>query len=123
MEREEMRDTEDVLFYAGYGFVIIVLGMMILLYSVGALDAGRAFGLWLLCTAFILIGLGAVRTESAPHGSRVLIGSGFFFAIISIAILGIILNVINPATAFAILILLLGLGILGLGIRRSRSTS
>ncbi len=118
-----MRDTEDTLFYAGYAFVIIVLGMMILLYSMNALDAGRAFGIWLLSTSLILIGLGAVRTESAPYGSRMLIGSGFFFAIISIAVLGIILEVINPVSAFAILVLLLGLGILGLGVRRSRSTS
>lgn len=118
-----MADVEDMLFYTGYGFVVIVLGMMVLLFSIGAVDAGLAFGLWLLATSMILIGLGSVRTKSAPHGSSTLIGSGVFFAVISMALLGIILRVINPITALAVLILLVGIGVVALGVRRTKSTS
>jgi hypothetical protein len=64
-----------------------------------------------------------IRTESAPHGSRVLIGSGLLFTVISIAILGIILEILSPVTAFALLILIAGLGILAMALGGSRSTS
>jgi hypothetical protein len=120
MEREEMQEKEDMLFYAGYGLVVIMLGMMALLYSINFIDAWTAFGFWLLSTSLILVGLGMVRTESAPHGSRALIGSGLLFTVISIAILGIILEMLSPPTAFALLILIAGLGILAMGLGRSR---
>lgn len=118
-----MADKEDTLFYAGYGFVIIMLGLMLLLVSIEFIDGWTAFGLWLLSLSMILIGLGNIRTDSAPRGSGALVGLGFFFTIISIMILGIILNLFSIYTAFALLILLFGLGIIGLGIRRTRSTS
>ena len=118
-----MPDKEDKLFYAGYGFVIIMLGLMILFYSMGALSGWTAFGLWLLSMSLILVGLGSVRTEAAPYGSRTLIGSGLFFAVISIAILGIILELVSPLTAFAGIILLMGLGVLVLGMRRKKCRS
>jgi hypothetical protein len=123
MERAEMDDKEDMLFYAGYGLVVIMLGLMIFLFSIGFIDGWVAFGLWLLSTSLTLIGLGSVRTGSAPHGSRVLIGSGLLFTVISIAIMGIIFEMITPITAFAFLILMAGLGILALGVSRSRSTT
>jgi hypothetical protein len=123
MEREEMQEKEDVLFYAGYGLVVIMLGMMAMLYSINFIDVWTAFGFWLLSTSLILVGLGMIRTESAPHGSRALIGSGLLFTVISIAILGIILEILSPPTAFALLILIAGLGILAMGLGRSRSTS
>ncbi len=113
-----MAETEDKVFYAGYGFVVIVLGLMILLFSVGILDGWTAFGLWLLSTSLILLGLGNVKTETAPRGSRTLVGSGLFFTVISIAILGIILGVLTPLSALAALILLIGLVILGLAVGR-----
>jgi hypothetical protein len=118
MERDEMAETEDKVFYAGYGFVVIVLGLMILLFSAGILDGWTAFGLWLLSTSLILLGLGNVKTETAPRGSRTLVGSGLFFTVISIAILGIILGVLTPLSALAALILLIGLVILGLAVGR-----
>ncbi|UCE75400.1 MAG: hypothetical protein JSV56_06785 [Methanomassiliicoccales archaeon] len=118
-----MPDKEDVLFYAGYGFVIVMLGLMILLFSVGFLGGWEAFGIWLLSLSLILIGLGNVRTETAPHGSTTLIGGGLIFAIISIAVLGIITEIVTPLTAFALLILLCGIGIFFFGIKRIRSTS
>jgi hypothetical protein len=94
-----------------------------MLVSIEFIEPWTAFGLWLLSLSLILIGLGNIRTDSAPRGSSVLVGSGLFFAIISIVVLGIILQLFEPLTAFALLILVLGLGILGLGIRRTRSTS
>lgn len=115
-----MADTEDVLFNIGYGFVVIVLGLMILLFSMGAIDGGMAFGLWLLCTSMIMVGLGSVRTRTAPSGSTTLIGAGLFFAVISMAILGIILEVMNPITALAVIILLMGLAVVAFGMRRAR---
>jgi hypothetical protein len=118
-----MADKEDTLFYAGYGFVVIMLGLMIMLVSINFVDPWTAFGLWLLSLSMILIGLGNIRTDSAPKGSGVLIGTGLFFALISIVVLGIILQLFSPLTAFALLILVFGLGILGLGIRRTRATS
>jgi hypothetical protein len=114
-----MAEQEDVLFYMGYGFVVIVLGLMILLFSMGAVEGGMAFGLWLLCTSMIMIGLGSVRTKTAPSGSTTLIGSGLFFAVISMAILGIILQVVNPVSALAIIILLMGVAVVAFGIKRS----
>ncbi|UCE39142.1 MAG: hypothetical protein JSW00_07980 [Thermoplasmata archaeon] len=118
-----MQEKEDLLFYAGYGLSIVMLGLMSLLYSIGFIDGWAAFGMWLLATSLILVGLGMVRTESAPHGSRALMGFGFLLTIISIAILGIILKMVTPTTAFALLILLAGLGILALGLSRARSAS
>lgn len=118
-----MAAKEDMLFYAGYGFVFIMLGLMILLFSIGFLDGWTAFGVWLLSMSLVLIGLGSVRTGAAPQGSGMLVGTGLFFTIISIVILGIILEFLNPLTAFAVLILLLGLGILTLGVRKTRSAS
>ena len=118
-----MAVKEDTIFYAGYGFVIIMLGLMVMLVSIDFLNPWTAFGLWLLSMSMILIGLGNIRTESAPKGSTALVGTGLFFAIISIMVLGIILQLFEPLTAFALLILLLGLGILGLGVKRTRSTS
>jgi hypothetical protein len=113
-----MADKEDTLFYAGYGFVIIMLGLMVMLVSIEFIDPGTAFGLWLLSLSLILIGLGNIRTDSAPRGSSVLVGAGLFFAIISIITLGIILQLFSALTAFALLILVLGLGILGMSLRR-----
>ncbi len=118
-----MEKKEDLVFYAGYGLVVVMLGFMAMLYSIGFVDGWIAAGLWLLSTSLILVGLGSVRTASAPHGSRVLVGSGLLFTVISIAILGIIFDMINPITAFAFLIVMAGLGILALGVSRSRSTS
>jgi hypothetical protein len=118
-----MADKEDTLFYAGYGFVIIMLGLMILLVSIDFIDGWTAFGLWLLSLSLILLGLGNIRTDSAPRGSRALVGTGLFFTIISIAVLGIILQLLSIFTAIALLILLFGLGILGLGMKRTKSTS
>lgn len=118
-----MQDKEDMLFYAGYGLVVIMLGMMAMLYSINFIDGWTAFGFWLLSTSLILVGLGMIRTESAPHGSKALVGSGLLFTVISIAILGIILEILTPVTAFALLILIAGLGILAMGLGRSRSTS
>ncbi len=115
-----MRVKEDRLFYAGYGLVVIMLGMMALLYSIGFLDGWTAFGFWLLSTSLILVGLGMVRTESSPHGSKALVGFGLLFTVISIAILGIILQVFSPVTAFALLILIAGLGLLGMGLSRGK---
>ena len=118
-----MQDKEDTLFYAGYGLVVIMLGMMALLYSINFIDGWTAFGFWLLSTSLILVGLGMVRTPSAPHGSRTLVGAGLLFTVISIAILGIILEILSPVSAFALLILIAGLGILAMGLGRSKSTS
>ncbi len=115
-----MTDKEDMLFYAGYGNVLIMLGLVVMLYSMDILDAPLAFGFWLLTTALILIGLGSVRTESAPHGSGTLIGSGIFFAVISISVLGIFMDIINPGVAFALLILVVGIGVMAMGIRRGK---
>ena len=118
-----MADKEDNLFYAGYGFVIIMLGLMVLLVSIDFLDGWIAFGLWLLSLSLILVGLGNIRTDSAPRGSKALVGTGLFFTIISITVLGIILNLFSIFTAFALLILLFGLGILGLCMKRTKSAS
>ncbi len=118
-----MTGNDDKVFYAGYGFVVIMLGLMVLLLSIGFVDGWTAFGLWLLSTSLILVGLGNVRTDTSPSGSKGLVGSGLFFTAISIAILGIILEMITPVTALALMILLLGLGILALGIKRSKSAS
>ena len=96
---------------------------LIMLFSIGFLDGWTAFGLWLLSLSLILVGLGNVRTESAPHGSRAMVGIGLFFTIISIAVLGIILQWFTPLTAFALLIVLIGLGILGMSIKRPKSTT
>jgi hypothetical protein len=123
LELETMANTEDKLFYAGYGFVVIMLGLLVMLFSIGFLDGWTAFGLWLLSLSLILVGLGNVRTESAPHGSRAMVGIGLFFTIISIAVLGIILQWFTPLTAFALLIVLIGLGILGMSIKRPKSTT
>jgi len=95
---------------------------MVLFYSAGFVGGWTAFGLWLLSTSLILIGLGAVRTEAAPQGSRALVGSGVFFTVISIAILGIILEMLTPGTALAMLIIIMGLVILGMAMGR-RSVS
>jgi hypothetical protein len=122
LEWEEMAEKEDKVFYAGYGFVVIMLGLMVLFYSTGFVGGWTAFGLWLLSTSLILIGLGAVRTEAAPQGSRALVGSGVFFTVISLAILGIILEMLTPVTALAMLIIIMGLVILGMAMgRRSAS--
>lgn len=118
-----MSNREDTVFYAGYGLVVIMLGLMVLLFSMGFLSGWHAFGIWLLSTSLILLGLGSVRTEMAPHGSRMLMGSGLFFLVISIAILGIILELITPLTAIALLILVVGIVVVALGVRRSRSIS
>ena len=113
-----MTEKEDMLFFAGYGLVFIMLGLVVLLYSMGLIDPALAFGFWLLTVAMICIGLGAVRTETQPRGSNTLIGGGVFFAVISIGFLGIIMQIINPVTAIAILILVLGVGVVVLGARR-----
>ena len=118
-----MAETEDKVFYAGYGFVVIMLGLMVLLISIGFLEVWTAFGIWLLSLSLILVGLGNVRTDSAPHGSRAMIGTGFFFTVISIAVLGIILNWLEPLTAFALLVVLMGVGILGLSMKRTKTTT
>jgi hypothetical protein len=118
-----MANKGDTVFFAGYGFVIIMLGVVIMLFSLGALDPVVAFGLWLLTTGLILVGLGTVRTDEAPHGSRVMVGGGLFFAIIAIALMGIILEFIPPVTALALLILLAGIGVVVMGLRRGRSPS
>lgn len=118
-----MADKEDTLFYAGYGFIVIMLGLMLFLVSIEFMDGWTAFGLWLLSLSMILIGLGNIRTDSAPRGSAALVGTGLFFTIISIMVLGIILDLFSIYTALALLVLLFGLGILGLGIKRTRSTS
>jgi hypothetical protein len=123
LELKIMADKEDKLFYAGYGFVIIMLGLLVMLFSIGFLDAWTAFGLWLLSLSLVLVGLGNVRTDSAPHGSRAMIGIGLFFTVISIAVLGIILEWFTPLFAFALLIVLIGLGILAMGIKRPKSTT
>ena len=120
---KDMTDKEDKLFYAGYGLVIIMLGVVVMLFSVGAVDGWSALGLWVLTMGLILIGLGNVKTESAPSGSMALMGSGLFLAVISIAILGIILNMINTGVAIAIMILLVGLVLVAFGMRRSKSIS
>lgn len=117
-----MTATEDKVFYAGYGFVVIMLGVLVLLFSIGFLDGWTAFGLWLLSTSLILVGLGSVGTETAPHGSKALVGSGLFFTVISVAILGITLEMITPLTALALLILLIGLVIIGLGVGRKTAS-
>lgn len=117
-----MTQKEDKVFYSGYGLVVIMLGLMVLLFSSGFLDGWTAFGLWLLSTSLILIGLGAVRTEAAPHGSRALVGSGLFFTVISIAILGIILGMLNPVSALAMLIIIVGLVILGMAAGRKSAS-
>jgi hypothetical protein len=118
-----MAETEDKLFYAGYGFVVIMLGLLVLLFSIGFLDVWTAFGLWLLSLSLILVGLGNVKTDSAPQGSRAMVGTGLLFTAISIAVLGIILNWLTPLTAFALLIVLFGLGIFGLSMKKTKTTT
>jgi hypothetical protein len=118
-----MADKEDTLFYAGYGFAGIMLGVLGMLVAINFIEAWIAFGLWLLSLSLILIGLGLVRTESAPSGSSALMGVGLFFAVISVVVLGIILQLFNPAFALGLLILLFSIGLLGLGIKRTRATS
>jgi hypothetical protein len=118
-----MTEMEDKLFYAGYGFVVIMLGLMVLLVSIGFLDVWTAFGIWLLSMSLILVGLGNVKTDSAPHGSRAMVGTGLFFTMISIAVMGIILNWFTPLTAIALLVVLFGVGIVGLGMKKTRSTT
>ena len=84
MEREDMADKGDTVFFAGYGSVIIILGLVIFMYSMSLFDAMFAFGFWLLFTSFVLIGLGTVRTRDAPSGSPILIGAGVFFTLVSV---------------------------------------
>ena len=120
MEREDMADKGDTVFFAGYGSVIIILGLVLFMYSMNLFDAMYAFGFWLLFTSFVLIGLGTVRTKDAPSGSPVLIGTGVFFTLISVVILGIIAEVLTPLTAFALFILVIGLAVVGLGFMRRK---
>ena len=118
-----MADKGDKLFYAGYGLVVVMLGLMVLLFSIGVVNGWSALGFWLLTISLILIGLGSVRTEAAPRGSKTLMGSGLFFAVVSIAILGIILEMINPLTAIALMILLVGIVVVAFSMMRNKSVS
>jgi hypothetical protein len=120
MEREDMADKGDTVFFAGYGSVIIILGLVIFMYSMELFDAMYGFGFWLLFTSFVLIGLGTVRTRDAPSGSPILIGTGVFFMLVSVVILGIIAEVLTPLTAFALFILVIGLAIVGMGLMRKK---
>lgn len=120
MEREDMADKGDTVFYAGYGSVIIILALVIFMYSLELFDAMYAFGFWLLFTSFVLIGLGTVRTEDAPFGSPILIGTGVFFTLVAVAILGIIAEVLEPIQAFALFMLVIGLAIVGIGLTRRK---
>jgi hypothetical protein len=73
-----------------------------------------------LFTSFVLIGLGTVQTKDAPFGSPILIGTGVFFTLVSVVILGIIAEVLTPLTAFALFILVIGLVIVGMGLMRRK---
>jgi len=119
-EREDMADKGDTVFYAGYGSVIIILGLVLFMYAMELFDAMYAFGFWLLFTSFVLIGLGTVQTKDAPFGSPVLIGVGVFFTLIAGIMLGIIAGFLTPLTAFAVFILVIGLAIVGVGLLRRR---
>lgn len=115
-----MAENEEIVFFAGYGLVILMIGLMIGLFSMGFFDAWLAFTLWLLFTSFILVGLGGVKTENAPQGSMALAGTGIVFLIISIGFLGAIFNILHPFTSIAILIFFIGLAIIWTGIRKAR---
>jgi hypothetical protein len=114
-----MAKKEDKVFFAGYGLVIMMIGLVVGLYSTGFFDGGTAFSLWLLFTSFILVGLGSIKTESAPQGSMALVGSGIALLIISVGLLGIFYQIIHPITAIAILIVFIGLAVIGMGMRRA----
>lgn len=115
-----MANKGDTVFFSGYGSVIIILGLVLFMFSMGLFDAMYAFGFWLLFTSFVLIGLGTVKTEEAPSGSPVLIGAGVFFTLVAVVILGIIAEILNPLTAFALFILVIGLAVVGIGFMRRR---
>ena len=115
-----MADKGDTVFFSGYGSVIIILGLVLFMYSMELFSAVYAFGFWLLFTSFVLIGLGTVKTEEAPSGSPVLIGTGIFLTLVSVILLGIIAEILNPLTAFAVFVLVIGLAIVGVGFVRKR---
>lgn len=116
-------EKSDLLFYLGWGFAIVFLGLTVALGLSGNVDWLEAVLLWLMLVGFLMIGLGMGRTREAPRGSMFLAGVGGLVAVLSAGLLATALELFEASYGIAIIIVALGMAIIVMGLARFRSPS
>lgn len=114
-----MTYSSDKLFSLAWGLIGVMVGVSILLWSVGVLSGAGAFMVWLLSVGIITLGLGFVRTKEAPKGSFTLMAVGAFVVALASGILGVVFDLIPLYASISIIIIVFSLvialtGIMGL---------
>ena len=113
--------NSDKIFNLGWGLVGVMVGVSVLLWSIGIVSGAGAFMVWLLSVGIITLGLGFVRTKEAREGSFTLMAFGAFVVALASGILGAVLDLISLSASIAIIIIVFSLVIALTGIMGSKS--
>ncbi|MFO7618272.1 MAG: hypothetical protein R6W91_01215 [Thermoplasmata archaeon] len=97
----------DIMYYVGWFTLLILLGVWMLVWALGAARMGEAFLLWLMSAGILLI---IISFVSGPRGiSSFLLGAGLALTVFTLILLGIASNILGGLVGTAVGIILIGI--------------
>ena len=98
----------DIVYYAGYLILFIMLGVWMLAWAMGSIGLGEAFMLWLLSGGVLLIAIGGSNI-SGMAASNFQLATGLVLAVFILIMLGVTSDIIGGLVGAALGIILIGI--------------
>ncbi len=98
---------KDIVYYVGWLTLLILLGVWMLIWALGALRLGEAFLLWLMSAGIMLVIIGVL--SGAKRVSNIQIGSGLALMVFTMILLGIASDVLGGLVGASVGIILIGI--------------
>ena len=103
-------DRSDLMYYLAYIFLFILLGVWLLLWTLGAIGGfGEMLLIWLLSIGILMLAFGSVRTRESPQGSTMLIAAGMLLSIFMLIMLAVVSDIIGGWVGASVGIILFGM--------------
>jgi hypothetical protein len=102
-------NKSDIAYYVSYIIVLLMAGIWLLAWALGAIPLGEAFMFWLLSIGILLVVIGAIGTSASRGASSFQINTGLVLSIVVLIVLAVTSDILGGFVGAAIGIILIGL--------------
>ena len=110
----------DKLFYATWGFVLILAGISAILGIYLQIDLFSTIMIWLISVGIMLTIVGILNMNEPNKTGLMQMILGLLFVVFSASILSVILELINILVSVALIIILIGIIIVAMSLSKGR---
>lgn len=108
----------DKIFYASWGFAIIMAGICAIIGLYFQWDLLSIVMLWFITVGVILIAVGLISLSSDRKTAVMQIIAGEILTLVTLGILAIYLHILDVYITLAVIIIIIGISVIAVGISR-----